>query len=397
MLSKLNPLPYFRDPGRRPRAIMWLGTALIGFVVLWAVGISGTSTAWFCTTPCHKVHDDNTLAYKASTHSKISCIACHEPVNASPLTMTLAKVHVLPDLPATIFNYYDIPANNGSYVAMEMPTEQCTQCHALGSNRPVNSSLGIIIDHEAHTSRGVTCTTCHNRVAHADDKAEIVLPGGERHENWMRMDACFRCHGNGAEAKAPATCSTCHPSDFELVPATHKATGWAAPFNAAGHAKAAEDESATVERAIEDIERREKAEGAKGEESEKGEFAVGNSGPVNSCYTCHERKFCDDCHKTEIPHPAAFKKSHARAGYAYPALCAKCHARSAEEAKGLGACNACHHPGGNTRQPWITRHPTIVRADGAKQCQRCHDPRYCAACHVGGPDSAAEFLRNNPR
>lgn len=393
MLRKLNPLPLFRNRATRPRAIMWLGLGTMAFVLLWAGGIIGTSTEWFCTTPCHKVHDDNTLAYKASSHTNVSCIACHEPVGASPIVMTLMKVHVLPDLPATIFDYYTLPANDGSYVAMEMPMEQCTQCHILGKNRPINSNLGIIIDHEAHTERDITCTTCHNRVAHADDEVELVLPNGERHENWMRMDACFRCHGNGADAKAPATCSACHPTGFDLVPATHKAKGWADEYNAAGHAEAAIEESETVKRAIEDIEAREESEsqGAPGEE--EGEFSVGNSGPVNACYTCHERKFCDDCHGTEIPHPAKFVEDHSKPGYADPKKCAQCHARTAAEAEGLGACDACHHPSGDPNTPWFERHPEAVRTGGSEQCERCHDSRYCTICHVEGPESAEEFAR----
>lgn len=395
-LARLNPIRPFLDAKTRPRAIMWLGLALVGFVLLWAGGIIGTSSEWFCTGPCHKVHDDNTLAYEQSSHTNVSCIACHEPVNADPLTFTLLKVHVLPDLPATIFDYYSLPANDGSYVALEMPSEQCTQCHVLGKNRPVNSRLDLIIDHDAHSGRDITCTTCHNRVAHRDDKADIVLPNGERHENWMRMDACFRCHGLSEEAKAPGTCAACHPAGFELRPASHEAREWAGPYGrAGGHAKAAEEESGTVERAVEDIERREKeaASGAPGEE----EAEVGNSGPVNSCYTCHERKYCDSCHGLEIPHPAAFKTDHGAAGYADPSKCARCHARSAAEAKGTGFCNACHHPASIPGEPWQKRHPVAVREGGKAACERCHDPRYCTVCHVEGPASAEEFVRRSRR
>lgn len=356
---------------------MWFGAALIGFVVMWAGSLIGTSTEWFCTTPCHIVHDDNTAAYKVSSHSKIACIACHEPVNASPYTFTMMKVHVLPDLPATIFRYFEMPVNERSMVALEMPSEQCTQCHALDT-RTVNPSKGLLIDHAVHEESNISCATCHNRVAHPEEDVEFVLEGNRKHENWLTMDACFRCHGTQEYAKAPKECAVCHKDGFDLEPPTHDAKNWFTAFgDSTGHAKAALAEFKSNEESLADDKKMAKPHA---EELEGVLLQPANS--VNTCYTCHEKSYCNDCHGTEIPHPADFKKEHAKAGYAAPAKCANCHARTKAEAVGLASCNACHHKASTPGKKWRSEHPTAVRKQGAETCYSCHEERECASCHV---------------
>lgn len=390
----LNPIAPFRDPVRRPRAIIWLGIALIAFIVIWAVAIDGTSTYWFCTRPCHIVHDDNTLAYDAGSHANVACVACHEPVNASGITMTIKKIEVAPDAITTLRRSFELPMNHDNHVALEMPAEQCTQCHNL-KNRTVTPDTGLIIDHEAHSSRGIQCTMCHNRVAHPESGITLILKGDKKHDDWMRMNACFRCHGLEAGAKAPGTCSTCHPKDFTLKPPSHLKTGWYALYGeSSGHAKAAMEASNTVAANKKFFEERPPKESAHGEiEGVEPTAGALPSSQVNTCFTCHKTSFCADCHQTQMPHPATFKKSHAAAGYTAPQVCAKCHARSAAEATGTGFCNACHHPANTPGTPWRLQHPTIVKASGAKPCFTCHDPLYCETCHISGPAAAEKLAR----
>lgn len=375
---RFSPLGAFKDSRTRPRAIIWSAIALMGFVLLWAGGLIGTSTYWFCTTPCHIVHDDNTAAYHASTHKNVSCIACHEPVNASPITFTLMKIHVLPDLPATIFKTFELPANGKSQVAVDMPSGQCTQCHNM-ANRKVTPSKGIIIDHEKHAKLGVTCATCHNRVAHPEEEIELKLAGNRKHENWIKMDGCFRCHGDEKYAEAPTKCSACHTKKFDLEPATHDKADWYTSFgDSRGHAEAALEESRSIE------ESRKLAEEGEEIDAEKAQGPILRpAGTVNSCNTCHEQKFCESCHGLDIPHTKTFVKQHSKAGYAEPAKCAKCHARSkAEAAARLGACESCHHKEGKPGIPWTQQHPAVVKAKGTDGCFKCHDALICSKCHV---------------
>lgn len=393
MKIRFNPVRAFRDPATRPRAIIWSGLLLIAFVVLWAGGLIGTSFTWFCTDPCHKVHDDNTIAYEASTHSEISCMACHEPVGAGALLFTLKKIEVLPDLTATIFNTYEVPVNPTSALALEMPSEQCTQCHDL-KLRKITPSAGIIIDHDVHAEKDITCTSCHNRIAHIEEGVKLVL-SQQKHDNWMSMDACFRCHGREeGELEAPAECDACHTKGFDLVPASHDAKGWYAKFgDSSGHAKAAEEESASIEAAHE---RNAEHEG-KEEHFESAAAETIASSEVNSCYTCHEAKFCSDCHKLAMPHPASFAEEHGTAGYASSAVCANCHARSAAEAKGTAFCNACHHPASTPGSPWVTQHPAAVKKDGATPCFECHEELQCSYCHVRGTTAGRKAMAESYR
>jgi nitrate/TMAO reductase-like tetraheme cytochrome c subunit len=380
----------FKNPASRPRAIIWSGVALVGIVMFSAVSVIGTSVNWFCTDPCHVVHLDNTKTFEAGSHVQVNCVSCHEPVNANPLVFVWKKLEVAPDLIPTIMGTFDLPMNKGSYVAVEMPDIMCTQCHAL-ENRDVTPSSGIIIDHTAHSSQGVTCATCHNRVAHPEENVEYTLPGDEKHENWMTMDACFRCHtlSGESESKTPATgkCAACHPAEFELVPTTHAADGWYTRFGASnGHADAAKAEASQT------------AEAMAAEPLEL-KHAVGpvlqTAASVNNCYTCHLETFCSDCHGLSMPHPADFRKTHSEQGLSKPEVCAPCHARSAAEAKDRAFCNACHHPDSKPGVLWRTQHDDVVKSKGIGECFDCHGAMYCEACHVRGPAAAEKYLRDN--
>ena len=116
------------------------------------------------------------------------------------------------------------------------------------------------------------------------------------------------------------------------------------------------------------------------------------SSEVHSCFTCHKRSFCVDCHKLPMPHPESFAKNHGREGIENPAACGTCHARNANEAAGTNFCNACHHPRSRPGVSWQATHRDAIVADGSKGCLDCHDPQYCETCHVRGPAAAKAFL-----
>jgi hypothetical protein len=294
-MPKLS-LAGFKDPVRRPRFIVWTFTIVFALAAFVIVMLGATSTRWFCADVCHKVQDDTIKAYEASAHSEISCMACHEPVNADPITFLLKKMQSAGEIIPAVSNTFVLPLNKGSALSLnpaEMPSTQCTQCHS--ANRVVTPSVGILIDHKVHAAAGVWCTVCHNRTAHNEVAAPPSLtdPEGNKntvHPDFMKMDACFRCHdlegavkmtGAGAKA-APGTCSTCHPAGFELKPTSHNAADWSVK----AHGQAAltvgtELASQTAE--------------AKALVSEG--VADYLAAPVNACQTCHVKtKFCDPCH-----------------------------------------------------------------------------------------------------
>lgn len=335
----------YRDPARRPRAIIWTFTVVFMLAAFVLVALGVTSTYWFCANGCHKVQDDTITAYNASSHNKISCMACHMPVNSDPITFVLHKAKALGELYKTVTNTYELPLNPESEVAEEMEPRQCTQCH--GDNRPITPSVGIIINHKVHADNDVTCTMCHNRVAHPED-FELKLAGNKKHEDFMKMEACFRCHGFEKDSKAPGACDRCHPKNFELKPENHFEKGfYTKGGDSSGHAKLKKDEP-------------------------------------DYCKMCHvESKFCVDCHGIVMPHPADFQKNHGEVGKKSPAVCANCHAKGGANMQGgLEFCNSCHHKQGDPTKPWIPQHFKVVAKTGAQPCFDCHKSTFCAECHV---------------
>ena len=83
-MAKIS-LAGFKDPVRRPRYIIWTGVGVLILAAVMIVALGVTSTRWFCSEGCHKVQDDTIIAYSHSSHSEISCMACHMPVNTNPI------------------------------------------------------------------------------------------------------------------------------------------------------------------------------------------------------------------------------------------------------------------------------------------------------------------------
>lgn len=372
----------FRDPVRRPRYIIWTAAAVLVLAAVVIVALGVTSTIWFCANGCHKVQDDTITAYRHSSHSQISCMACHMPVNSNPVTFVLHKAEALGELYMTVTNNYELPLNGEDKVALEMKPTQCTQCH--GTNRAITPTRGILIDHKIHADKGVNCTTCHNRIAHRED-FDLALKDPKsgkqnlKHADFMKMTACFRCHSQDAKPGQPTgDCKACHSAGFELKPDSHREAG----FYPKGHAELAKAEAKRVSalggRAF-------LASGTAGE-AETGELRGEELPPVdaiNYCSTCHSKKFCTDCHGLPMPHPADFKKGHGDLGKKNPKVCSTCHG----DAKKF--CDQCHHGTSmkfdiDSTVPWRKQHPNAVKQLGAQTCFECHDPTFCAACHVTG-------------
>lgn len=434
-MAKIS-LAGFKDPVRRPRYIIWTGVAVLVLAAVVIVALGVTSTRWFCAEGCHKVQDDSIIAYTRSTHSEVSCMACHMPVNADPISFVLHKAEALGELYLTVTDNFELPLNGASHVALTMKSSQCTQCHNL-KNRIVTPSAGIKIDHEVHAEVNAACTVCHNRVAHIEN-FELTLKDpktgepSKKHADFMSMTACFRCHDLEAGAAAPGACSACHPANFKLKPANHDAPD----FYPGGHADMAREMKAEADAASAKGEKAEgepKAEG-EGEQSflgpEKAYAAGGGSGkePVAKdevpriiaeqrehgadekasigeelpkvesifyCSTCHTQKFCSDCHGMEMPHPAEFKEpADPKAATGHPAMskdkaasakCVMCHGQNEKTA----FCDSCHHGTAvgwefDVKNPWTSKqHPQAVAKSGVKSCTACHATKFCVDCHTG--------------
>lgn len=389
----------FRDPARRPQALVWTSASLILVVAFTFASLAVTSTAWFCNEVCHEIHYDNKFQYFASSHSKVSCLACHIPAELDGVRFVLEKAEKLTDVYAVIVDDYHLPLNPGSHIALTMPTDQCTQCHNL-DNREVTPSSGVRISHLAHENFDLNCAVCHNRVAHPEI-FDLELPGNEKHEDFMTMTACFRCHTltdeSPSEYQAPGACGACHPPAFELKPDTHRETGfYTERGESAGHAALARAEASETAQARAEWD--EFAPEFRAKEPKiisrliniphRELIDVPPAATVNECETCHVPAiFCDGCHGIEIPHPAGFATDHAEQGLADRSVCATCHNKSGDVANDSRVCDQCHHDQGDPTREWFPQHPLVVKSQGAGTCFACHQETYCSSCHIRGTPS----------
>ncbi len=214
---------------------------------------------------------------------------------------------------------------------------RCPECHSvLDRAASENPALTQQFAHSFHLKDGAKCGDCHEVPTHTETK--IRKPP---------MVKCFNCHSQTDASAPPGTCSTCHPSDFPLKPATHSAPDWL-PTQAelvstrATHPKAAQ-------------------------ESPK------------ECEICHAKTFCSDCHGLEMPHPADWQNNHPKQAAAIGGqVCMRCHFNNE-------TCSACHHPGYKPGgPPWWKIHPQASYSEGPDFCLRCHSTLTCAHCHTSG-------------
>ena len=296
-MAKIS-LAGFKDPVRRPRFIVWTFVVVLALAAFVVVMLGATSTRWFCAEVCHKVQDDTIAAYNASSHAEISCMACHEPVNADTVTFLIAKVKSGLEVIPTVGNTFSLPLNPGSALALkggkEMGSQQCTQCHS--TNRKVSPDPGLIIDHKVHADAGIWCTVCHNRVAHNDAAVAPVLvaPNGTKNVVHPELHAdglllpLPRSRGQGQDDRY--RCEGRPGRLHHVSPGRLRAQARVAQRRRLGRVAAHGEKAKEILTEM-------GVAGAEAKKLEEEGIAPYLAAPVNECFTCHvETKFCNTCH-----------------------------------------------------------------------------------------------------
>jgi len=418
----------FKNSRTRARAIIWTGTILTALMLVIALGVSVTTTYWFCAVVCHYPQGDAVSSYDNSTHTGVACIACHKQPGGDPISFLLFKVEALLKMPPSIARTVEMPLNPMSDLAMnpgKQPSKYCTQCHrlenrgGLGMRGEPNTSEGIIMDHWAHTDLDITCTACHNRVGHWEGNDwqpyhQATNNNQPLHDNFMMMTACYRCHRfpeyDGQLVTTPypisefpgatGECSICHTDYFELIPDNHRVPRFIEDIHGPWAMEVEDNVRAFME----------------GPRPTYNDQVLGNTDPgsqalrgvpsvraINYCYTCHTTRFCDDCHGgIRMPHPEGYyMQPHIDDAHDYPESCGICHvisevnntpaaAGTTAGTSGGATCSACHHGYPNLdwefnteiSWEWIDHIPATQQL-GATVCFTCHSPTSCAICHVG--------------
>jgi nitrate/TMAO reductase-like tetraheme cytochrome c subunit len=308
---------------------LWVAAAfVVALVALGALATRLTASPDVCAS-CHEMAPA-VATWRTSAHTRAGCPSCHEtprPWYAFPQTLAERAQMLNRDWRASRSST-EAAALRSSLASVTVPDSRCLRCHEL--SRIVSMRFGTLIKHAEHAKRNKSCVSCHMWTAHREPTAERPL---------VLMARCFNCHGRTPGAKAPGTCATCHPKSFDLRPDSHKDAAWRTR-----HGKLAEKDASL-------------------------------------CTLCHERGFCNTCHRTPMPHPADWVRGdalHATKALRDPALCARCHTNPA-------SCTACHHRGYDpAKGTWIVQHRTAVTLNGKSSCMQCHAERLCLYCHTTG-------------
>jgi len=245
---------------------------IIGLVALLSVSLAATSQPGFCNS-CHEMKNDY-QAWKASAHKDVSCTSCH--IEPGIVNFLHHKVVALNEVVAHIRGSFETPINKGSALSEKMSPLLCTSCHESPGKE---SNERLKFDHTLHSKTGFNCTYCHNRVGH---------PGMEEYESRINMPFCINCH---KKEDGPTRCSVCHPSEFELKPASHTGGKW---------------------------------------------LKTHGKDDTSECSNCHfdEKSFCMDCHGLPMPHEKGWRTAHGK-DKSLLETCEKCHDKPRD-------CTACH-------------------------------------------------------
>jgi hypothetical protein len=319
--------PASQSAARRRTRWAWARFA-VGLVVV--VGLLGLAADYLTASPrlcasCHEI-TARAASWDHSPHAGVPCVSCHQtprPWYALPVRLFDRGALIGRDVAKHLAGGYRDPVDS-RISGRTMPDAVCLQCH--DANRKATSGFRIIIDHVAHAKRNGSCVSCHVRTAHPVDTRGAAL---------SLMSACFACHGSLGQPKASARCGVCHPSGYQLIPASHKASAWKQ-----GHGKVA-------------------------------------LADLKQCEMCHVKTMCDSCHGIEMPHPMGWAASgHGASAQRDRTLCAACHGGA------NNMCTMCHH---ESFQPakgtWTQQHSADAEKRGVSFCLGCHSPLDCVRCH----------------
>ncbi|MFZ5640358.1 MAG: NapC/NirT family cytochrome c [Bacillota bacterium] len=334
-----------------------VAVGVFGLFILFALSLKAgkdyVNNSGFCGL-CHEMRPE-IVTWQASSHSKVECVECHGSVSFIPELNTHYQKSYL--LPITL----DKP----------LPDAKCTRCHA--GKRHVSPSGDLIIPHNKHVRRKISCSECHSGAAHGNIAVRQMTIDGS-FNRWTKdygreqmaanytgiaMDACIECHRN---KKVTTGCEACHRQIVK--PADHKTGEWTVR-----HGKQARKDIRSCDRC----------------HSVTVVFEVTNiRDPVieyiqtnTLCWQCHQKK--------PLSHTGNWSAQHGLRASTNRDGCMVCHSRTRPLNSFKGAktfCMKCHqgkHQGFNRELHPI---PVPLGTKPAAACEKCHNLKVCAGCHV---------------
>lgn len=261
-----------------------------------------------------------------STSTDAVCISCHQQTvhsgaqNDPHVSISCVACHepggvvarYTGNLPARVLHFADAALEDAEMQDDfgRVTQSSCVTCHDMAAIDDVlNAERGLRMSHAEPLAASVTCLDCHS-------PASGVVAGHN-----AGMNTCLRCH----DAKtASSECVTCHDRKASVAARSEVTTAYAAVQ-------------------VQEV----------------------------RCGSCHdEKRECDTCHGTRLPHSKEFMTyAHARAGavdlwYNDGETCAKCHNEQRRP------CQKCHTPQlGSGHGP---RNALAHQDASAVSCNSCH-------------------------
>ena len=368
----------------RYKLYKFLTVALFLVVVFFSIGaitVETTSTSKFCST-CHEMQPEY-YTWKASSHSEVDCVQCH--IKSGVDEYAKAKANGLVEVYKKTTGKYTAPIR----MPDEVPDESCEKCHNV-YKRNFTTSGDIIIPHDKHKEKDVTCVQCHSGIAHGNiDDRKMTFQSD--YESWdstigktamseMKfvkpdMDTCMECH----KAKNITTeCSACHTTG--MVPDSHKQED----FKTKTHGQQAETDLQECNDCHKDMSTT-KLEGYD-EPSLVSKYLNADKQVSTKSHINYakENSFCVDCHNIRpASHTADLISNHGAYANQNKGKCSICHEvdRNVGTPQGKTVCSSCHskdHPNN-----WRQSHPVKVAENQRPQqsCYTCHVEKSCTRCH----------------
>ncbi|MFN7251921.1 MAG: cytochrome c3 family protein [Anaerobacillus sp.] len=188
----------WKDPLNKWKFLFFLIVTFFGIAFSTYGALAVTSTQTFCNS-CHEMAPEN-VTHLSTSHSEVKCTKCHiEP--GFPQTVK-GKVMALKE----VYRHVTRTQPNPIAVTHAVNDVVCLRCHSV--NRDITASGDLVVDHDKHISKGISCVTCHSGVAHAKaverglntndlfdywtmDNAEVLVTTNYINPN---MGTCIECH-----------------------------------------------------------------------------------------------------------------------------------------------------------------------------------------------------------
>lgn len=334
----------------------------------------------------------------ASSGGVNTCLMCHD----APKDCDSCHVEQDVDVPAMPRIYLStLPRVRAEATVTVDPSArvtigQCVYCHPDIDDFSVE---GLVFTHNPHIERTFRCQACHTKFPH--DAKGTTRP---------EMRGCMRCHGlehAGKGQVADPACLKCHTVDFELMPKDHSVSFLSGEHKTPAKADAAYCSQCHAPAACVACHNGgvELANGTVGEKvipedhtkvQWRADHGANYLQQKGMCAVCHTSDFCQQCHRTTMPHPVTWLTDHSKGNGSLAKDCNVCHADRE-------TCQDCHHQTVRSaalvpencvkcHEEMDTDKPTEITVPGlashavhfqVAQPDKKGEPYYCDECHIG--------------